>query len=353
MTPQKDHAPTTADEKQGSTKRVLKRLLLASAKALILALVCIWLFKNLYSSWDDISQYEWSPHWGWLVASGLFYLVGFFFAALFWHIILHRLSQRSSLFESLEAYYYSQLGKYVPGKALVVVIRTSMLSRRSENRASVIATSVFYETLTMMGTGAFIGAFIVLLTLHDNRYFSILAFGVALGSLVPLLPPIFTRIVRLLRIGKNDPETQSAFSSFNYQNLFLGIVLMTILWSFFGLSLWAALRGLGLETEPLMTTLPRYISVVSLAMSLGFVMLISPGGLGIRELILSTLLIPYLSVLLAMPSNASFTIDATALATIVSLLQRIISILAELSASLALFVVKVVRPSKTESMTEY
>ena len=93
--------------------------------------------------------------------------------------------------------------------------------------------------------------------------------------------------------------------------------------------------------------------VVSLAMSLGFVMLISPGGLGIRELILSTLLVPYLSVLLAMPSNASFTIDATALATIVSLLQRIISILAELSASLALFVVKVVRPSKTESMTEY
>ncbi len=318
----------------------VKRITIAIAKVLILAIVCLWLIKTLYASWDAIKHYDWRPQWGWIVASGAFYLIGFFFAAIYWLATLRRLGQRAGLWQTVAAYYYGQLGKYAPGKALVVIIRTSVLASRRGNRASVVATSVFYETLAMMGVGAFIGASILLVTLRDNKLFSMLAFAVALGALAPLLPPIFTRIVKFLKIGKDDCDVQNALQRFSMRHLALGIALMTALWLFFGLSLWAALRGLGVATEPACASLHHYVAVVSLATSLGFVMLVSPGGLGVREFILATALVPYLKTLLTLPENASVLIDATAIATVVSLEHRMISIIAELCAATALFIVE-------------
>ena len=52
---------------------------------------------------------------------------------------------------------------------------------------------------------------------------------------------------------------------------------------------------------------------------------------------MSALLIPYFVVILQYPENESFSIAPEALATIVSLLQRIVSILAEVAAVALLF----------------
>jgi len=52
--------------------------------------------------------------------------------------------------------------KYVPGKALVVILRAGLIRSRRVN-AVVAAISVFYETLTMMAVGSFLaGAILVL-----------------------------------------------------------------------------------------------------------------------------------------------------------------------------------------------
>ena len=93
----------------------------------------------------------------------------------------------------------------------------------------------------------------------------------------------------------------------------------------------AVVQGVGLDSGSLIENLPRYVASVALATSFGFAVFISPGGLGVREALLSALLTPYFALILTNPDNAAFQLKPEALATLVSLVQRIISMIAEVS----------------------
>ena len=58
---------------------------------------------------------------------------------------------------ALRAYVVSHLGKYVPGKAMVVVVRAGMVVPFGA-RASTAAIATFYETLVMMAAGGLVAA---------------------------------------------------------------------------------------------------------------------------------------------------------------------------------------------------
>ena len=299
-------------------------------KLVVLTLVVVWLVLQLKKSWAEVLKYDWNPQWGWLTASGGFYLCGFFPAACLWFLSMRWLGQKPVFFNSVLAYYASQLGKYAPGKAMVIVIRAGMIASDSVS-PSVAAVAVFYETLTMMGAGAFIGSLIVFFFFRENTFYSLIALGVAACSIAPLLPPVFSRALKILKVGKNDPKVEEAIKNLRVGHLALGVLLTSILWLFFGLSLWAVVQGVGLNAGSLFDNLPRYVASVSLATSFGFVVLISPGGLGVREALLSALLTPYFALILSNPDNAAFHLKPEALATLVSLVQRIVSIIAEVS----------------------
>ena len=80
-----------------------------------------------------------------------------------------------------------------------------------------------------------------------------------------------------------------------------------------------------------MPNIPRFISVTALAIVLGFAVPISPGGLGIREAVLAILLIPYFEMVLNMPENQTIHLDAKTLALVVSLEQRVVTIISEVA----------------------
>ena len=106
---------------------------------------------------------------------------------------------------------------------------------------------------------------------------------------------------------------------------------MTLLWIGFGLFVWATVRGLGVETGPLAEHAVRFVAAAAMATVLGFAVPISPGGLGVREAILAALMVPYFSAILLYPENARITLDAAALSLVVSIAQRVVSIVAELA----------------------
>lgn len=308
-----------------------KRLVLAAKLALTL-LVFLFIGRELYKSAAEFRQYQWNLRWSWLTLAGLFYLTAFFPASCFWHLALKWLGQSPRFARSVKAFYLSQLGKYVPGKAMVVVIRSGLVSGPNV-KPSIAAVAVFYETFTMMAVGGFISALIVLLLFREHWRLSVLALLAMLASGLPLIPPLFRLILRILRIGKNDETVQRSLNGLSWKNLPIGAGLMTLLWIFFGLFLWSTIRGLSVETGPLSANFLRFTAVTAMAMVLGFAVPISPGGLGIREAVMAALLIPCFSSILAMPENTAVNLDAKTLALVVSLAQRVVSIIAELAAA--------------------
>lgn len=290
-------------QKQSSRKKWLVRV----AKLLIVAAIVWWVHRSLYDGWLELSQrnqgqWDWQP--GWLALAGGTYLLGLLPFALFWFCTLRTLGQEARLGETLRAYYIGHLGKYVPGKAMVVVIRAGLIRSHRVSTAAA-ALSVFFETLTMMAVGAFAAAAYLALFFREEPMWSYAAAGLMAVSLVPTIPPVFKRLARLARVGKSDPQMAEKLDRLGYTTLLVGWALSLVGWALLGVSYWATLRAMGIEGLDPVADLPRYVAGVALAVVAGFLLLILPGGMGVREAFLAKLMIPYLEQLGHAQANAT------------------------------------------------
>ncbi len=225
----------------------------------------------------------------WLLVAGLVYLTGMVPCWLFWHRTLNAMGQRPRWRESLRAFYIGHLGKYVPGKALVVILRTGLI-RSNRVDTSVAATSVFVETLTMMAVGAFVSAAILGGMYRDKVWLLLLAVVLMLCAGVPTLPPIFRRLVRMVGVKRVNPDIDSAVEGLNFRLMSFGWATVALGWCLLGLSLWFTLRAIPTAAGPVtLEHWPLVTACVALAMVAGFLSLL-PGGIGVREYVVMELL---------------------------------------------------------------
>jgi hypothetical protein len=208
----------------------------------------------------------------------------------------------------------------------------------------VAAVSVFFETLTMMAVGAFLAAAVMAVGFRDRGFVFYGALGLMLAAGLPTLPPVFKRLVRLVGVGRSDPQTAAKIEKLGYGLLLIGWPIMTLSWILLGLSYWATLSSMGLEGLDPIGQLPRYTASVSLAMVAGFLLLVSPGGLGVREAALVKIMIPYLARLPSLTHHAELVAWASAA------LMRLVSVVAELVISLVIYFLPVREPEKEESL---
>jgi len=275
---------------------VLKKSPLAWAKVVfrlvIVGLVAWGVWRTGLSAAEQFRQQGFSllrANPLWLLASGVLYALGQAPSWVFWRQTLWAMGQRPTWWETLRAYYVGSLGKYVPGKAMVVVIRTDLVRSERVN-TTVAAVSVFVETLTMMAVGS---AFAVLMLLLSQQargplLFWALVVGVCAGA--PTILPVFRRLVRLVGVKRANPQIDAALAGLNLRLMASGWAMVSLGWAMLGLSLWAVLHAMP-GAAPALVDLPMIEACVALAMVLGFVSLI-PGGLGVRELVVMTLLAP-------------------------------------------------------------
>ena len=328
---------TEAPKKQ-SKYLILAKRLLPWIKFAIVAAVLVWVLRELYLRWDNLSAYPWKFHAGWLILAGISYLVAYFPAAVFWKHVLHLMGQRPDSFAATRAYYISQLGKYTPGKAMVIIMRADIIHGPNV-RASCAAAGVFFETFAMMSIGAFLAAIITGFWFQGHQwYWTFLGLNILMLvlSMIPTIPVLFRVVAKKLRVGQGDPDMDSNMKKLRFRTVLYGWGLMGIGWIFFGLSLWCTVKGLGLEPEPIVA-LPKYIAISAMSVVLGFVLML-PGGFGAREWVLIQFLAPMFAASLAASGGDPTLAEGFAIAAAGA--QRIVSILAELAISAALIGIK-------------
>ncbi len=317
-----------------------KRWLIRIVKLLVLALVVWAVRRTLIDAWNQLDQHRWHVEPVWLAASAALYLLGLFPAALFWYRTLRVLGQQARLRDAIRAYYIGHLGKYVPGKAMVVVLRAGLIRGERVN-TGVAAASVFVETLTMMAVGSFLAAAILAVGFREEGWIVAGAVGLMLVSGLPTIPPIFRRLARLAGVGK-DPAVAAKLERLGPATLVLGWAAMTFGWCLMGLSYWAVLRAMAIPGLDPVAQLPRYVAAVSLAMVAGFLLLVLPGGVGVREAALVKLIIPYLAQRVPHAELAAWASAA---------LLRIVWLLSELGISGILYILGVVDRRRPDTST--
>jgi glycosyltransferase 2 family protein len=234
----------------------------------------------------------------WLVLSALLYLAGLGFAAWYWYRLLVVFGERPALPAALRAYYLSQLGKYLPGKAWALMMRGTLICG-PDVKLGVALIATFYEVLTMMAAGALLAA--VLLALDPPALLSATVdphwLGLFLAAVcgIPLLPAVFNRLVA--RLAKRFQRVESfRLPHLRALTLMEGLATTGVGWCLFGVSLWAMVHALLPDAPPLTWVVGgRYIAIQALAWVAGFVAVFVPGGFGVREWVLKELLGPELA----------------------------------------------------------
>lgn len=278
----------------------------------VVAVVIFWIEKTFREAGDEFSAAQFSVvnlDLLCVMLAALSYMIGLLCFGLFWHLTLLALGQRPTLVESLRSYTVSQLGKYVPGKALVVIIRSERVSS-SRVSGSAAVVGVFIETLGMMAVGGILASSLLLIgygRTHQSGWLTLLAVGLAVGAGVGASPPVFRFVLRYLSKRRELSMLGEAIDGLSWRFLTKGWLLAAVGWLFFGTSMIFVLQAFpSPENSPILAIwdYPQVVAAVSLSIVAGFISLM-PGGAGVREMVISTLLAPLIGPVLAVISAIS------------------------------------------------
>lgn len=274
----------------------VKRRLLLVAKLAILALTVWFVRRSLMDGWaklnNQIEQGLWSPknlNWGWLAVAAALYPLAQTPFGWFWRRVLRGLGYELPLPKVLRAYYVGLLGRYIPGKAMVVVIRGGLLARYGV-RPATAAVSVFYETLTMMAVGSAVGVVMLLWKFPEQKTWLATAVVTMLVTGAPTIPAVREFLIKRLRRGRLDSESSHNVKRPGFASLVFCWCVVAVGWCLMGTSIALTLRAAGFAAAG--SWFDQWAvgtAAASLSVVLGFLSFI-PVGLGVREAVLFTVL---------------------------------------------------------------
>jgi uncharacterized membrane protein YbhN (UPF0104 family) len=300
-------------------------------KALLGLAILSWIGYRFY---QDLAQPElWQQRLalGWLVPAALCYVGGQVLSTLYWRRLLGHLGYRVSLLAATRAYFVGQLGKYVPGKAMALVMR-AVLVRDVGVPAGLAGLAAFYEVLVTMSAGAVVALLLFLVTdpgavlaggghallallrppwpedlQLDRLTLVVVSLGLCLVILVPIFPPVFNRILHRVTRPFRDRGMLASEQAPRIEIAWLleGLVMLAPVWLLWGLALACALHcvpGIVLDWSP--ATLAYLTAVMGVACPAGF-LVPTPGSLGAREFFLRALLAGWLASRLDVPASTA------------------------------------------------
>jgi uncharacterized membrane protein YbhN (UPF0104 family) len=298
-----------------------------AVKAVLAALVLWAVGRHVVRTWRDLRAHGETLHVepAWIALAVALYLAGLVACGVFFTRVLRASPTPIGYVPAVRAYLISHLGKYVPGKAMVVIMRVGLVAPYGA-RPATAAFATLYETLVMMAAGGLIAALGFAFPPVQGWA---LALGGALGLalLVVVDPLVFPRLSRLISLPFPGVGPE-ALPRITRRLMAEGLLWSAAGWVLLGLSQVAVVRALSPSGVP-PGHWPAVTGGVALATVAGFVVAVMPGGLGVREWVLMPALTPTLG-----PD----------LAVIAALALRLTWVLGELLAAAALSLVRLPLP---------
>ncbi len=274
----------------------------------LIALALGWMLLTL--DWDEVRRLSFD--WWLVVAASVVGLASRGWNVAIWLALLRRLgaSKFGNIAVLAHAYAKAWLGRYIPGSAAWILGKIYFASRQGVSKSK-LAVSSFLEAGLQVLVMLLVGTVLLLV---DPRLevvsgpVRIAMAAAALLCVVALWPAVFnwvaTRGFRLVRKRDLDAEHLP-----NWRAIWQGLWMFTVSTGFVGLSVFLLAKAL---YPPLgWDQLVFVIAANALASAVSMIVVFAPGGLGVREALLITLLA------LIMPREA---------ALVVSLLIRVWSI---------------------------
>ncbi|MCK5116393.1 MAG: flippase-like domain-containing protein [Candidatus Aegiribacteria sp.] len=245
---------------------------------IVLAAVIWVVWKNV----SEISSYSFEFKYSYFIASSVVIILNYLFCFLIWHWLTASFGLHVPIFKAARGWFLSYLGKYVPGKIALLLVRMDAYSGYSGKKVA-IATIVEYIV-------ALIAACLVVLV---SMLFSpeivpdYVRWVAVLGTvllLAVLYPPVLKKAVNLVLklIGKAPLEEIPTFTKIL---LLVGTYIIATLIA--GFALFLILNSLAAVSFKYYIVITGVYGIAGLV---GLAAFFAPSGIGVREGVLFLIL---------------------------------------------------------------
>ncbi len=269
-----------------------------------LGILVLWAVgRHVVRTWHDLHEKGGALRVDlpWIALSVGLYLIGLCGFGAFFGRVMRASATPLGQAAAIRAYLISHLGKYVPGKAMVVVMRVGLVTPYGA-RPATAAFATLYETLVMMAAGGLIAAIgfamrpVAPLEIPTGGGgmlpvpLTVLSLALGVAFLIVVDPAVFPRLSGLARVPFPGVGPD-ALPDVTRRLLGEGLLWSLAGWTLLGLSQVAVIRAL-VPSGVAPALWPMVIGSVALATVAGFVVAVLPGGLGVREGVLMATLAP-------------------------------------------------------------
>lgn len=267
------------------------------------------------------------PLWSWAGCAGL-YLAGILASAAYWRLLLAASGHPVPAGRANRAFLVSQMGKYVPGKGLALLIRAGLVRACQVPMTIGLATGMI-EVLWTMAVGSLL-ALVMACAMEWAGGFPVSTDPWLVAKLlalvaITLIPAWPSWAIRLARASARRLGFDAGSTPFHLTagQLASGALILVLGWVLLSLSMVCLVEGITPGSAGKLA-LPA-LAWVPMANVGGFVAS-TPGGLGVREYVLQQALIPVLgqerALMAALLLRLAWTVAEVASALVMWLLWR-------------------------------
>ena len=271
----------------------------------IVVAIFVFLGKTVWDHWNQVKDASFTFEAYPLILSTLIFAFSYFIQIWAWYLITVKLGIGLSTSDTLKSWFYSQLGKYLPGKVWLLLGRFYFYEAKGKSKKA-ISVALYLETVTVIVAAGLMFlaalAFFREVSPFPSGRLSVWLVLLFLLGFVFLHPRVLQRILNwVLMRFKREPLSLSI----SYLDILRILFVCIISWMVGGV-------GFYFFVNSVYPVAPQYILFLTGALAissiLGLIALFAPSGLGVRE----GALVYLLSFMMATP-----------VAVIISVLTRI------------------------------
>lgn len=269
--------------------RIPRRLLSFVLQAVVIAVVLWFSARSLSGQWDSfrVQAATLRPRWGAVLGSGVLVLVTYALLVESWRTLVRAWGDHLNYADAAQIWAVSNLGRYVPGK-LWSIGAMSVMAQRAGVSPVAAAGSAVIGTVVNLAAG-----FVVLALTGSDVVRAVMPAAARLAVLIPvlggmglvaipLLLPIASRIAARVTGRVYEPVRVPA------RTLLVVVATNVASWVLYGLAFrWLA----GALLPGLAGKWGVYVAVFAGSYLAGYLALVVPGGIGVREVSMAAALV--------------------------------------------------------------
>lgn len=276
----------------------------------IVGIIFFFLARNIYRNWDKLRHYEWQFNYPYVILSFVLLLGALALMVFLWRSILVSMGHPLESKRAWKIWFVSNLGRYVPGKVWQILGMVYLCEKEGIPKMTTTTSILLAQAWSIISAFVLMGVYLLVAGTQAFPRASVMLICFVPLGLVLVYPPILEKLInRLLLLLKRDPIRLPL--SFGHSLAYLAKYFLS--WMVYGV----AFSLFVFSIHPVsLTTVPAFICIFATSYTLGFLFILVPGGLGVREGLIAALLSVY------MPLH---------MATVISLLSRLWFTAAELA----------------------